>query len=222
MLKTSLVNFYETPEDKNIIGDIFNQNDLIRELEAQNNEKYKKLKEVNSSYNGLCDLICNLALLKDLLKQDIYSNFNNVLTLDQLLEVQNSHLIEVLGLFKIFLAIVFQYYIYNIFNWYDQVFNLIIKNEQGKFELNKAFLIEKFNKLNLDLYIKVEVFNSSSDGHSLLIKKVSSTEFKFFDPNDIENSSCNAEELVNKLNKQLERYSNIAFLNGNSFLANMS
>lgn len=202
-------------------SDDFNQLHLVDCLEQDSiNQKYTKLVEINQRYNGLCEIICNLVLSKDLMKNDscLENNyFKNNITLDKLLDVQNSHLIEVVGRFKLFFAIVFHYYVYNIFSWYDQIFNLTVKNENGEFVLNKAFIIQQLNKLTCKKYIKIEVFKGVSNGHSLIIQKVKDNVYKFLDPNQGIFKDYNAEELMTELDCQYKEYSHIAFLDGDSF-----
>ena len=48
----------------------FDQAHLYGQLENNNNPKHKKLKAINTKYNGLCELICNLIISKDLLQKD--------------------------------------------------------------------------------------------------------------------------------------------------------
>lgn len=156
-------------------------------------------------FNGLCELICNKVLIDNLLegeKGDISNNLAQ-LNLASLEEEQiiKSHMVDVYNVFYKMLAFLFNIYPDNIFDITDQ-WKLV--NDEKK--INEEILFKGLDSLTNGDTLKFEVFSKESlsfSGHSLLIKKLDSDRFIFFDPNTGA-SFLNKKELIEKMNEQME------------------
>ncbi len=183
-----------------------------------------KAHEIVKKYDGLCDIICNLVLKNGLLGKGETDSFLRLMITGVTLQtssVLSSHLLDIYSTFDIIKAKLFGMYPDNIFSFIDQR-NLTVKNG-NTIEVNKGLLEKGLKQLNCGDTLKLEVFKSTwffFEGHSLLIKKVSDSEYIFFDPNTGEHRGLSLKALGIRIDSQLKQWkaSYILFIRGKNYL----
>lgn len=169
----------------------------------------EKLQKIFLKFDGLCELISNFVLINDLLgKSDGLENIlEKQITVDNLNrdDITNSHLINVYSFFRLMIAFFLRIYPDNIFSFTDQ-WKLVAKNEFGESKVDKQLLKKGLDSVENGVTLKLEVFeksNLSLAGHSLLIKKIDSNQFIFFDPSGGEYRNLTIEDIGLKIDEQL-------------------
>lgn len=174
----------------------FNQQDVIQQV---NDGDFPTLEGILDKYNGLCDLICNQMLFEDGLENNSLKSKFNVKKLNRE-ELKNSHILKIYSIFERFIAYFFSIYADNIFSIREQ-WNLVANDK-----INKEILRQKLTQTDNGQTFKLEVITKKRlklEGHSLLVKKVDTDSFIFFDPNTGIHKNLTFEELVDHINEQL-------------------
>ncbi len=192
-------------------------NDVIRYLHPQ--QDYI-ISNINRQYNGLCEIICNLVLVKDFLGKGSRSHYlRNRITIKKLNNdtIKKSHIMVIYSFFHKISAYLFGIYPDNIFFYVDQ-WHLVKKGA-----VNRQILQQGLSNIPKKETLKLEVFGRSClnlQGHSLLIKKTSTNSFIFFDPNTGEHRNLSFVELSNKIDWLLTAFqaSDICLIRGNDYL----
>lgn len=189
-----------------------------------NGDQSEGLKRIQLRYNGLCDLICNKVLIEDLLGKGTETDFlSNAITLSEIDKpaLISSHILHVYSFVHRFIAFLFGLYPDNILSFIDQKKLIVTKHGYAP-SINPEILEKGLKKIEDGESLKIEVFNKnklSFQGHSLLVKKISDSEYIFFDPNEGEFRGLSFHGLIEKLNDQLSIQSGtgICFISGKSF-----
>ncbi len=86
----------------------------------------KNLQEINKKYDGLCDIICNLLLFKDVLGKSDKTLLEKTITIEELSKnlIVKSHFLKINSVFRKIIAFLFGIYQKNIFSIKDQ-WNLV-------------------------------------------------------------------------------------------------
>jgi hypothetical protein len=182
----------------------FNQNTIIKKIDKKN---HPALFQINAKHKGLCDLICNIIIMYDMLGDCDPDSIKNQLTLDYLSDpsVTGSHLLKVYSIREKAYSFLFDTYPNNLLSPADQ--ELLLQSSQKGNKINRPVLAHGLQTLGVEEYLKVEVFSKSwfdFTGHSVLIKKLSSSSYIFFDPNTGEDRHISVDELSDRLDSQLK------------------
>ncbi len=188
----------------------FDQKEIIAQL---NSEKHRNLLGFVRRYGGLCELICNRILFDDFLGTGTdqrslkkYVTIENVDTEN----IRNSHILESFSSFKKAIAILVEKYPCNVFSYLEQKKLLnTSSSEKNQKVVNREMLSEGLARLRVGEQIKVHIFNKSGinfTGHSMLIKKMSNTEFIFFDPDQGEFRDLSFSKLCDRIDFRLKYY----------------
>ena len=188
-------------------------------------QTFPQLVYISSKYGGLCELICNRILQKDLLGRSAEeaNPLRQEVTAESLAkeEVSRSHLLEICSTSSKIMSYLFSKYPQNIFSYFDQMY-LLQYDSAGNKTLNIKLFEKGLDSVPIGTYIKFETFSirlRSFRGHSCLIKKVAENEFIFFDPNKGEERSFTKEALGKKISERIAPFTDrICFLNGTQYL----
>lgn len=192
--------------------------DIISKLDFIN---HKKLRDIKSKYNGLCELICNRILIDNSLGCGVDENYlKNRVTIERLNEekIINSHLLEVYSIFQRVIAYLFGIFPDNIFSFWDQ-WKLIARTGS----VNREILKNGLDTIENGTVLKLEVFEVGCFkfvGHSMLVKKIESENYIFFNPDHGEYRNLSFSELCNKIDEQLtvQQGTNIFVTKGSDYL----
>ncbi|WP_058498279.1 hypothetical protein [Legionella gratiana] len=192
----------------------FNQKEICEQVRKYD-FIYKNLNHIYQSYHGLCELICNYIIIKDLLDKNCTSDRLkkiNVVKLEKQ-KITSSHILNASSSFSMFKAYLFNIYPYDLFSHSE-----IESNNQ----IDEKLLSSKLDNVNNNAYIKFFVFSKSIfsfKGHSMLIKKTGN-DFTFFDPNQGVFTHLSVAELCKKLSQAYEKHkgTNMAFIDGNKYI----
>ncbi|MBS0635751.1 MAG: hypothetical protein JSR37_09835 [Verrucomicrobia bacterium] len=191
----------------------FNQQELLKRTLPP------RLETLAKRYDGLCELICNRILMKDLLGKGDAQYLKEKLTPAKLNKdkVARSHMLHVYSLIQKIVAFLFRVYPDNIFSYRDQL-RLVNKSF-----INHMVLFKKLDELETGTTVKVELFTRkflTFYGHSTLIKKVAHNEFIFFDPNDGEHHHLFKYSLAELIEKRMRLHgaNDLFFVKGSCYL----
>lgn len=199
----------------------FNQNNVINQgLPATLNNFVVR-------FDGLCELICNRVLMKDLLGKSGSENLlKKELTVAQLNNesVKKSHLLDVYSFVHRLGAFFLGIYPDNIFGITDQ-WDLVKKNKSGA-KVNRELLMKGLDNIEDGTTLKLEIVKKSSSdltGHSLLLKKVGTNDFIFFDPNSGEHRNLTKEDISNRIDEQLQLWqgTDVFLTRGDDYLSRL-
>lgn len=222
----------------------FDQGKLIKKL-GEVKSKYPELVNINRKFRGLCDIICNIVLVKDLLGSNEDKKFlKRKITLETLNSLTDSHITDVYSYFSKFFAFTFNVYPHNLFSRVEQKQLIIFSKEEkkssgslslvsnsgqqlvlseAKKELNRPLIAEGLKRVEKGETLKVETFSKDSwrlSGHSLLVKKVNDDNYTFFDPNQGEYRDLSGEALLDKI-RDANAFSNLLFMRASGFLKDL-
>ena len=180
------------------------------------------LQTLDQRFNGLCDLICNKILLKDLLgkaepgeKGAIF--FKKKLQATKLDKLAKSHILMVYSKLELLVAFLFHIFPDNLFSITEQ-WRLV-----HQVALNSPLFAKGLSRIQVGETVKVQIFKRtwrSFHGHSLLIQKIDPHSFILFDPNQGELRGLNESQLKRKINFQLKQEpgSKILFIKAKPYL----
>ena len=179
----------------------FEQKYLLEQIHFNPNIDKTLFRQINL-YDGLCETICNLLLIDDLLGKN--TNFDITLTIEALIKSKAKHM-HVLSK--------------NL----DAIYNLIEYSQSlSNSKLQEQQIAKLLTKKSLNSYIKVLLKAKASKikGHSILIKKLDDNSFSHFDCNYGE-QHLNLNDLIQKINKDVATYSaaNLILLDGDRYAA---
>lgn len=205
----------------------FNQGSfIIPEIKKLANfgDNYQTLHRLILKFDGLCEIICNKILMDNLLGKGFDKNFlKDKLQLASLNVncVKKNHILHIHSFFALLFAYLLSIYPDNLFSIADQ-WNLLIKGKEGN-EINKELLFKALAKIEDGENLKISVFKKkglSFSGHSLLMKKVASDDYIFFDPNHGEKRGLSFEDLCEELNRLIKHLdgTDIYFCKGSDYL----
>jgi len=192
----------------------FSQTTLCDEISEDKQHKFPLLHRLMGSYDGLCEVICNLAIQDNLLGNE--GKFESI-ALNKL-NITDTHIMHNFSFFDKALAFLFNRYPFNIFS-----------SSQKELSGQSAVLFkQKFAGLTLGSYVKFFTFQKmaigySSQSHSLLIKKTGADTYSFFDPNHGEFSQLRINELEIAINYTARAWqsTHIAFISGDKYIQSL-
>lgn len=203
----------------------FNQSHFTK---SRDWDAHPRLKRIEQTYNGLCEIISNFMLIHELLGTANEEDYlKRKITLSNLESCRETHILNNQTTFSRILATTLKIYPYNILSLKDQ-WICIDSNKK----VNQDLLKKKFKEIKLGETLKTLSFNVlyfrsffsfwnwrfDFSGHSVLIKKVCENQFIFFDPNIGEKRGLTFESLVLEFDRLLKKYDRICFLSGTQFL----
>lgn len=204
----------------------FCQSQIISKLDKST---YPELTKINTAYHGLCELMCNRIMMKQLLGKADPKNkrfFKKQLSVEALNEerVKESHLLHVYSFPHKLFALTFGVYPNNLFSYTEQQ-QLLIKKKGDFTTIDRVLLVEGLMRVEKGETLKLEGFSlglRGIDGHSMLIKKISANNYIFFDPNFGEYRDLSLEEIISKISLQATLYGNIVLMREDGFLADVA
>jgi hypothetical protein len=184
----------------------FEQDGVIK-LAEKDPKKYKNLHSSITRFNGLCEIISNFVMAKDLLgerhsSETFYKEINkNIDILEK--EVSKTHILKIANVIELFMAFAFKKYPENIFTQKEQ------KEIYKDGNLNRSMIAEKLDSLPEGKYLKVFCLKRdglSLQGHSLLVKKGADGKFAYFEPNAGAFYNLTKDSLFNKIEKSVNAF----------------
>lgn len=192
----------------------YSQYELCQEVLEEKNDFFL-LQELIVTYEGLCEVICNAAIKKNLLGS--YGPFSQIEASE--LNKADTHILRQMGFFQKASAFLFNHYPF-------QIYSLAKNKLSGKIE---DHFNAKFENLEVGCYVKFFVFHKTTFGygprsHSLLIKKTDYGLYSFFDPNHGEFSDLTINELSAAINYASSEWNatHMAFINGDRYIDSLS
>lgn len=218
----------------------FDQTVLTKAVE-QNPEQYKKMSKVNKRFSGLCDMICNYITSEDVIqgkdsseKKQNAEGLKEAEKINEALEgkYHHTHLLLSATIGQLIKAVFKQEYPHSILNKEQQ--HSVLETKDNKTKITHDNLAAGLENVKEGEYVKFCVFKKEkllgiiptfSNGHSMLIKKVSNDKFVFFDPNEGTTKPMSTEGLTDKLNVKFEEwnksfygFNEVCFINNSSYM----
>lgn len=194
-------------------------------------------------YGGMCELICNFIIAKDMMgqntqglpsltdfnsqnfhvnrvaegvKMSYHNPYEQNITLFNLKQnrIQQTHYLKTASIIQYILAFIFNIYPFSILSATTHLY------DTGA--VNRKALTDSLGAMADGSYIKFMAFNKSLkgiSGHSMLIKKTGES-YAFFDPNSGETQNLSFNGLCNKIDQymSLSSYNNMALIDGNRYI----
>lgn len=197
----------------------FNQEiDIINKL---NRKEHKALITINDRYGGLCELVCNRILIDGFLgRNNSRDSIRMRVTVKRMNEdkILNSHILDIHNIFSLVIAALFGIYPDNLLSTLEQ-WGLIQTIGKVK-KVNRKIICQRLEEVVVGETLKLEVFDNTLSGHSLLVKKVAHKHFVFFDPNFGAYRNLSSSRICDCMDEQLKMWgaNHIYLTKGSRFL----